>query len=248
MCGGGTVRALAAALVVMGALPALAGADCREIGSVPVRITRAGVYCLTRDLAVPAGVEVGIRVEADGVVVDLGGHTLTGRGGAGVRAVGRHGVSVRNGAIRGFGRGVVLEGSGGLHLVEGMRIQARDAGIVLEGRGNTVRRNWLLDGGMVVRGRLARVLENEVRLGGAAAAIRVIDGSGGVVEANQVTGRRGRASVGVVVESGEDVLVLNNRLREVSEGVVLEATQGVTLGNDFQADEVTETGDPDGSL
>jgi len=59
----------------------------------------------------------GIVAGADGITVDLGGHTVRGTVGSessavGVRLPGRQGVTVTNGTVTGFGAGVAIAGGG----------------------------------------------------------------------------------------------------------------------------------------
>ena len=57
----------------------------------------------------------GISIEAGGVTLDLGGHTITGAGGesVGVMTLGER-ATVANGTIRGFGKGVWSDGADGV--------------------------------------------------------------------------------------------------------------------------------------
>jgi parallel beta-helix repeat protein len=65
----------------------------------------------------------GIVVGADNITVDLNGHTVAGTAnsgdGGGVVLVGRSGVTVRNGTVRNFDVGVVIEG-GSANTVQGV--------------------------------------------------------------------------------------------------------------------------------
>jgi hypothetical protein len=227
-----------AAVALLWLLPGAVEAACREIPAVPVHITKSGAYCLKQDLiAHLEPEEAAILVAADAVVLDLGGFTLSGRGGFGVKGTGRSEVTIRNGTIRGFRRGVVLEGSGGLHVVEGLKTESRDEGLRVEGRGNLVRANSIArhgtGPGLIVRGALARILQNEVTLASvhAAAAIALLDAQGTIVEGNRVSGPRRSGSVGVAVTSGDGVLVLGNDLRSSEQGVVFEGGRGLSHGN-----------------
>jgi hypothetical protein len=228
-----------AVLVLISALPGVGEAACREVQTVPVQITRSGVYCLRQDLAAQLEIEeAAIVVAADAVVLDLGGFTLSGHGGFGVRATGRREVTVRNGAIRGFRRGVFLEGTGGLHLVEGLTTESKDEGLRIEGTGNLVRRNTIArhgnGPGLVVSGALARILGNEVASasGHSSTAISLLHASGSIVEGNRISGTPRPGSVGVAVSSGDDVLLLDNDLRAAEQGIVFErGSRGLSHGN-----------------
>ena len=76
---------------------------------------------LAADLHCPSG--NGIVVGANGVVVDLMGHTLSGTPtGNGVSATDRGGVVVRNGTVSGFAVGVELQGGAGART-EALRVE-----------------------------------------------------------------------------------------------------------------------------
>jgi len=68
------------------------------------RITQPGSYYLTGNVAGQSG-KHGIIIDASNVTLDLMGFALLGVPGSleGVRCVGRHAVTIRNGSIRGFG-------------------------------------------------------------------------------------------------------------------------------------------------
>ena len=78
------------------------------ISSLPFVINAPGYYYVTRPLTGAVGGN-GITINLSDVTVDLGGFTLTGGSGAGsailVQGVLRN-VTIRNGALRGWGRGV----------------------------------------------------------------------------------------------------------------------------------------------
>ncbi|MDQ4070120.1 MAG: right-handed parallel beta-helix repeat-containing protein [Actinomycetota bacterium] len=93
-------------------------------------------------------------VTADNVVLDLGGHTVSGQadagvGGPGIVLRGVSGVTVRNGSVRRFEAGVVIEG-GSANVVEDLVVEDNIGspdgefgdGIVVNGSvGNTIRDN-----------------------------------------------------------------------------------------------------------
>ena len=94
-----------------------------------------------------------IVIVADGVTLDLGGHTISGdpnrTEGPGVVLRGVHGCTVRNGTVRHFEAGVAVQGGGG-NVIEGLTIEDNVGtpgadfgdGIVLnDSTGNSVRRN-----------------------------------------------------------------------------------------------------------
>jgi len=139
---GAAVIGLAAATVAI----APASADSVECGDA---ITADTV--LTTDLTCGAG--DGLEIVADGVTLDLGGHTITGPGaygagaGAGVRVTRRTGVTVTHGTITGYQTGVVLNESRDGHVTK-LTLHHNDQGIILAGGGgHLVDKNLAADHG-----------------------------------------------------------------------------------------------------
>ncbi|MGW0484367.1 right-handed parallel beta-helix repeat-containing protein [Nonomuraea sp. NPDC003214] len=100
-----TVRAVVAA--------ALCAALTTAALAVPAGARTAAVACgdvVTADVTLDADLNCaggGLVIGADGVVVDLAGHTVTGSGaGRGIDVAGHAGVTVRDGAISGFTYGI----------------------------------------------------------------------------------------------------------------------------------------------
>jgi hypothetical protein len=142
--------------VLAGAATGARAQGCTPINAVPFTISTAGSYCLTADLTTAQSSGVAIEVAANDVVLDFQGHSLDGRGGGvstraeGVHALNRHRITVRNGRLFGFYIGVHLdissESSG--HIVERMTFEeSRWKAIKLEGAGNIMRANTMLNGG-----------------------------------------------------------------------------------------------------
>ncbi len=158
---------LVGATLIPGASPASAAPACGS--SITTNTT------LTSDLNCSGG--EGLTIEADGVTLDLGGHTITGGGtdnGAGVVVAGVSGTTVQNGTITNFDAGV----------------------FVLFGSGNTVRRLVIRDNlgaerfadlgdGILLRFATNSVVTgNVVRHNGGVSGIRAMSGSNG----NMITG------------------------------------------------------------
>ena len=257
-----TVFGLTAATAIVCADPAQAQTIlCKPITSVPFEITTSGVYCADSALRFtsdPAGVSAAIYVKADHVVVDLNGFTLEGPVdpttpppgapaiGVGIYAKNQSHVTVRNGTVRTFRRGVFIEGSVPLspndqgHVVEGLNVAgASHEGIAVEGTGSIVRKNRVLGTagaaveahGIRVKGLRPQVLDNEVTStyggGGAAGHGIHVDASGAVVEGNRVgnSDQPSSASVGILVR-GPDAQVVGNRLALLGEGILFELPPG----------------------
>lgn len=119
------------------------------IDSVPVTISRQGVWCLRKDVSTAITSGSAITIVANNVTLDcndfkVGGFAAgVGTSTNGVSANNRLNVTVRHCNIRGFLRGASLIGnSGGGHVVEDNRFEGNtQAGIAVEGDGSTIRRN-----------------------------------------------------------------------------------------------------------
>lgn len=120
------MRRLAAALVIaLGVLvqtAETASGQAVQCGQVITEDTT-----LDSDLSCPLGSN-GLVVGADGVTIDLNGHEVAGAvfpggaGGVGIdNSAGYDGVTVRDGSVRGFGRGVVLTDASD-NRVAGLRV------------------------------------------------------------------------------------------------------------------------------
>lgn len=102
--------------------------QCINIQSVPITITVQGIYCLKQNLSLSATQAVAITIAAHNVTIDFNGFKLGGlaagpsSNSVGVRATDRRNVTLRNGNIRGFSWGIILnqttEGASSGHLVE----------------------------------------------------------------------------------------------------------------------------------
>lgn len=227
---------LALVALVLASAEVAAADPCAVLSNLPAKITTPGNYCLGSTLRLETPTEAAITIEADAVVLDLRGQTLEAGPGsalrkAGIFASGRRGVTVRNGLVSGFDRGIALEGSaGGSHLIERVRIEnSRDTGLTLEGRGNVTRKTQIVGAaggeqaiGIRVSGPLARILASEIRDTGAKGwrGVVVDRADGAVIENNRV-GSQGRpaGTVGIDVSSSKDVLLMNNDVINVMQRV-----------------------------
>jgi Right handed beta helix region len=140
--------------VTLAGSAAPAYAACTRILTLPFQANAPGRYCLVRNLATSASAAIAINVAADDVTIDLQGYRLENTAGPGTESVGvyadgRRNVTVRNGSVRGFQRGVYLIGVGGQgYLVEDVRAQGNTAfGIQAFGGASIVRRCTVIDTG-----------------------------------------------------------------------------------------------------
>jgi hypothetical protein len=231
---------------------------CTGIAALPFTITAPGIYCLDASLAStdPNGA---IAVEADDVVIDLKDRVLEGSPAGpdaqatGVRAHGRKRITVRNGTIRGFYRGVDFTGADAGaegHLVENVRFDRNTTiAAAIEGKGAVLRNNTVLStqgssstatrGLQVFRGHLAQISDNEVldtveKADGTAIAIHVADSAGVVVERNVVANAaHGPAmSYGIAVVGGGQAVVVDNHVLNVRRGISFDpGVTGIYAGN-----------------
>jgi hypothetical protein len=129
------------------------------IGSLPYLITSPGAYRLSKSLTYFGAAGVAIQVRSSNVTIDLQGFSLTNDAGSLTGAVGITGtnlsnVTIRNGAIRGFRFGIVLNGVlGSGHVVEHIRAEANwYFGLWVEGARSHTRHNVILDNGGLTTG------------------------------------------------------------------------------------------------
>ncbi len=102
------------------------------ISALPFTITTGGHYYLTRSLSATGD---GITIQADDVVLDLNGFTLTGDAGsadAGVQTSGtRARIIIRNGTLRNFGTGLFISNNASQTLLEDLVLNGNSgAGLV----------------------------------------------------------------------------------------------------------------------
>src|SRR3569623_752712 len=129
--------------------------QCTTIASVPVTISVPGSYCFTGDLASGSG--TAISIQADNVVLDLNGHTLSGPGGTGATGIAsnlRRGLRIRNGTLRGFGNAVYIDdhsspfsygGVSSRHEVSDLRIEGAYTAISVVGAYSSIHHNTIMD-------------------------------------------------------------------------------------------------------
>lgn len=104
------------------------------ISEVSFKITKSGSYCLTKDLTITS-VSDTILVQADNVILDLGGHTLTlplDNIVSGIFIGGRSNVTIKNGIIIGSNQAsAILVDSSQNIFIENVIFDALNAGLVL---------------------------------------------------------------------------------------------------------------------
>lgn len=144
--------------IALFATPSLADtSECTEITSVPTTISTAGggVFCFRRDFATGLASGSAITIAVDDVTIDMNGFRLGNLGAgpatlaSGIRADGRNNITIRNGTIRGFFRGIQLTGTTGSgHRIEDVRADSNLAiGLDVQGDNMIVRNNHIVGTG-----------------------------------------------------------------------------------------------------
>lgn len=189
---------------------------------------------------------------ADGVVLDLNGFRLRNTGAAvasrGVWSYQQRNVTIRNGTVEGFTRGVHIDDDSPFsvsrdNIVEGMTLLDNAIGIRIEGV-RSVARNNLVSGGSIglsVAGRDAKVIDNEVSGiqsadGLSGSGISVAQASYIVISGNRVTSvapTGAGVGVGISLSSGDHHVVSDNRLTNVARGIQFSAGATGTYMNNL---------------
>ena len=239
--------------LLLGVAPARAETvNCTPITTIPFTVTVQGSYCLTGNLATSMTSGSAIEIATNNVVLDLNGFKLGGLGAGlgthafGISADGRQNITVRNGTVRGFLEGILIQGDPAVsqgHLIEDIRAdQNTFTGITVSGLGSIVRNNQVLATGgsttgpnvpafaITASGPGIRVLNNVVSdtvpVGvQASIGIRLDRGPGSVIEGNRIANTAlpgpGAQSFGIDVDtSSTNVLVVNNRIATMGNGVI----------------------------
>lgn len=220
-----SIRMLFALAALAAALPAAAETSaCTEITTLPRTISAPGLYCLKKDLSTSITSGNAVTVSSNNVVIDCNDHAIAGTASAvsttahGVYSSNRTNITIRNCAIRGFYRGALMYGTGGSHLVENNAFDRNTyTGVRVDGQGNVVRRN--------------RVMNTGGASGGAYAGIFVY-GSDGTVSDNDVMGIAGKEAqatgvYAITVGNGARMSVIGNRISGIAPGTN-QAGYGIT--------------------
>ena len=140
--------------------------NCTAITSVPYTITAPGIYCLTGNLETAMTRGHAITIDTNNVVIDLNGRKLgggsagPGTGAYGIYSMQRKNITIKNGTIRGFKIGVFLGDSSPYttsqgHIIEDIRADMNTyVGFWVDGRGNIIRNNQVVDTGQSSRLRI----------------------------------------------------------------------------------------------
>src|SRR5262245_11404776 len=237
--------------VALGALPVLAETvNCTPITSLPAVIAVQGVYCLTGDLSTAITTGAAIDIQTNNVVLDLNAFKLGGFAAGlatqatGIHALNRQNITIKNGTIRGFVQGVLLDDAGTSqgHVVEDIRADGNTfRGIDVRGWRNIVRNNLVMSTGgctscganadatgIFVNGSGTRVLNNDVitvtkQGAGIATGIRFDAALAGLAINNRIT----VADKGIDFGGGSSGKYRDN----VTSDVTTPFTNGTNIGN-----------------
>ena len=202
--------------------------NCTSITSVPgFSSPNRPDYRLAGNLSTPQTTGSAIEIQANNVVLDLNGYRLNGRGAGpgtnarGINALNRQNITIRNGSVRGFVYGIVLEMGGGVsqgHMVEDVRAEQNTlGGINVQGAANIVRNNHVVDtGGSTVLGSDA-----------AAFGIYMVGTEAQVLnnDVSRTTKQGFGTSTGMWLALVTSGFVVNNRVASSDQGFVLGGTK-----------------------
>jgi len=157
----------------------------------------------------------GLTIGADGIVINLNGHTISGTGAWGIGDEAFSSVVIKNGTITGFQRGVNIEG--GSATIQGLRISGATFDGIFASVSTVITGNVVYDTGAV-----------GIFAGGCCHAGR------STITNNVVNGNRGD---GIVVGTGETgTMVSGNRaLSNADDGMRLRAAGATVSGNTANA-------------
>ena len=199
------------AVAAVAATPVLLGA-----GAGQARTERAALSCgqtvttsvtLAADMSCPG--DDGLDIGANGVVVNLNGHTISGDGThTGVRDSGHTGVVVENGTVARFNTGVLLFG-GASGTVQNVRSE-NNTTVDIDAVGNNI----------VISGDYAFDSSDGIQIG---------EGSGDKVTGNWAAGN---ANTGISVNAATGVSVAGNKATNNGTGIdVVSNVSGLLSGN-----------------
>jgi len=245
-------RLLSLTLLLVAGLSARAETtNCTAITSLPAVITSQGVYCLTGDLSTSMTSGNAIEIQVNNVTLDLNGFKLGGLGAGdatqtnGIFADQRKNITIKNGIVRGFLRGIWLDApsftaSSG-HVVKNILAdQNTNTGIWVAGLGNTVSRNRVVDtGGSTVSPNMSGIL---------------VSGFGAKVTDNAISTTTGTNNTfGIILGTADYSLVQNNTVTDTIPGtgggvaVQINGSDGVFVRNNNVANAVVGLGFSNGS-
>jgi hypothetical protein len=217
------------------------GSGAGKISSVPYTITAPGVYCVTAKITANLATGAAIAINSNNVVLDLNDFAIGNLGAgastnaAGVLAVDRQNVTVRNGIFRGFYAAVAL--------VNGIAVggtTALSSGHVV----SNITADTSYSVGIFVQGPGARIVDNRVfnTIGAAksnsSSGIAAAQADGAVVRNNSVMNTTctngcttGSLARGIAFSGGTAPVIAENRINNLvaptaTTSIAIDLTQG----------------------
>jgi hypothetical protein len=234
--------------------------NCTPITSLPYVINTQGIYCLKGHLSTSMTSGNAITINTNNVVLDLNGYKIGGQAAGaatvayGIYAYQRQNITIRNGTVRGFLQGIGLTDSGTYttsqgHIIEDTRADMNTwVGIGVEGRGNIIRNNQVVDTGgssntvnavgIVVKGPGNRIINNDVYetkegTGGNAMGIWSYLSHGLVVDNNRIGNTTSGAgtSYGIYFNPSIGVITKGNSIFNMNYGIYYGSNTGLYMNN-----------------
>jgi parallel beta-helix repeat protein len=201
--------------------------DCTEITTVPKTITTPGIWCLKSDISSDRKSGSLIRIAVGGVTLDLNGHTLNGlpaglnSQAVGIRVNNTAYAIVRNGTIRGFSTGLLVDGaSSANHILENLIIdRSLSLGVQLGGSNITFRNNIVSNSG--------GLLEDQNGVG-----IRADNAPNLTLYDNQIVSTHGNGiSTGyaLMVNGSPGAELRNNTIKDHGYGILVDSSNNVLI-------------------
>jgi Right handed beta helix region len=207
------IAALSAALLVAVSVLALRHSPSANKVVVLPQSTTTVTCGQTITVSITLGVNLicgsgnGLNVGANGITINLNGHTLTGNtSGVGVRNGLFSGVTIENGSVTGWADGILVDRP--TNKITGVRASQNQTGMVVTGSGSTVSGNVIFSNtgpGITVDANNVKVTANVVRQNGAD-GIDLFAGTGSFIQTNQVENNTGRG----ILDEGSKTTVTGN--------------------------------------
>jgi len=227
--------------------------QCTTITSVPLTISASGSYCLTGNLASSSG--TAITIQADNVVLDLNGHTLSGPGGSssiGIASNLRRGLRIHNGTLRGFTNAVFIDdhnspftygGVSSRHEVNDLRIEGAYTAISVVGSYSSIHHNTIMDSTQYgifsasISGAgsgAVNILANQIFNTGSTSAANPVygisaGGMGSLIQDNAVANLRGPANSAAIRTTTTGNNVSHNRESDYDTAYSVSCTNGTKV-------------------
>jgi parallel beta-helix repeat protein len=164
----------------------------------------------------------GLVVAADGITIDLNGHTLDGTGkGVGIRSDGHDGVTIKNGTVNEFEQGVQLNAGSVGNVVDGLTVSHNKlVGVQLDGATQSQVRSTKIEfqsnqGLALLNGSNGNLLFNNTLFTNGDTGIFVQNSNSNLFQSNHVTISGDR---GVVLEGASTNWVVKNTIENNSDG------------------------------